>query len=88
MNPLEQWMADAKAELGIDLDVDADELLDMTAVVAHKVTRVAAPLTAFLVGYAAAQAGGGSAAVTAASRKVAELAERLAERDPGSSSTT
>jgi hypothetical protein len=88
MSTLQDWLVAAKAELGIDLDVDVDELLDMTAVVAHKVTRVAAPLTAFLVGYAAAQAGGGSAAVTAASRKVAELAERLAERDPGSSSTT
>ena len=88
MSTLQDWLVAAKAELGIDLDVDVDELLDMTAVVAHKVTRVAAPLTAFLVGYAAAQAGGGSAAVTAASRKVAEFAERLAERDPGSSSTT
>jgi hypothetical protein len=88
MSTLQDWLVAAKAELGIDLDVDVDELLDMTAVVAHKVTRVAAPLTAFLVGYAAAQAGGGSAAVTAASRKVAALAERLAERDPGGSSTT
>ena len=83
MNPLEQWMADAKAELGIDLDVDVDELLDMTAVVAHKVTRVAAPLTAFLVGYAAAQAGGGPAAVSEASRRVAALAESRGEPDPG-----
>ena len=83
MNPLEQWLADAKAELGIDLDVDADELLDMTAVVAHKVTRVAAPLTAFLVGYAAAQAGGGPAAVSEVSRRVAALAASRGEPDPG-----
>jgi len=76
-------LADAKAELGIDLDVDADELLDMTAVVAHKVTRVAAPLTAFLVGYAAAQAGGGPAAVSEVSRRVAALAASRGEPDPG-----
>ena len=76
MITLEQWVALAKAELDIDLDVDIAELLDMTKVVAHKVARPAAPLTAFLVGYAAAQAGGGPAAVAAASGKAAALAER------------
>jgi Domain of unknown function (DUF6457) len=76
MSTLQQWVEDAKTELGIDLDVDVTELLDMTKVVAHKVARPAAPLTAFLVGYAAAQAGGGPAAVTTASRKVAALAEQ------------
>jgi hypothetical protein len=83
MSTLQEWLAAAKAELGIDLDVDVDELLDMTKVVAHNVARVAAPLTAFLVGYAAAQAGGGPAAVAAASRKAAALAER--QEEPGSS---
>lgn len=81
MITLEQWVALAKAELDIDLDVDITELLDMTKVVAHKVARPAAPLTAFLVGYAAAQAGGGPDAVTAASRKAAALAER--QEEPG-----
>jgi hypothetical protein len=76
MSTLEEWLASAKAELDIDLEVDVAELLDMTKVVAHNVARIAAPLTAFLVGYAAAQAGGGPAAVAAASRKVAALAER------------
>jgi hypothetical protein len=79
MDTLERWVAAAKAELDIDLDVDIDELLDMTKVVAHKVARPAAPLTAFLVGYAAAQAGGGPAAVVTASQKVAVLAERQEE---------
>ena len=83
MSTLEQWLVDAKAELGIDIEVDVDELLDMTKVVAHNVARPAAPLTAFLVGYAAAQAGGGPAAVVRASRKAAALA---AQRD-GSSDT-
>jgi hypothetical protein len=83
MSTLQEWLAAAKAELGIDLDVDVDELLDMTKVVAHNVARVAAPLTAFLVGYAAAQAGGGPAAVAVASRKAAALAER--QEEPGSS---
>ena len=43
MSTLEQWLTAAKAELGIDLDVDVDELLDMTKVVAHEVARPAAP---------------------------------------------
>ncbi|ORA26942.1 DUF6457 domain-containing protein [Mycobacterium aquaticum] len=76
MSTLEQWLVAAKAELGIDIEVDVDELLDMTKEVAHNVARPAAPLTAFLVGYAAARAGGGPAAVVAASRKAAALAAR------------
>ncbi|MGW4896595.1 DUF6457 domain-containing protein [Kitasatospora sp. NPDC004240] len=75
---MKSWIAAVRNELGIDLDVDEQvtELLGMTRVVAHGVARPAAPLTAFLVGYAAARAGGGPAAVTAANRRVGELAER------------
>lgn len=73
---LDDWMAEVRAELGIDLDVDVPGLLDLARVVAHGVARPAAPLTAFLVGYAAAQRGGGPEAVTEASRRIAELAER------------
>lgn len=75
---LDDWMAEVAAELGIDLDVDVHGLLDLARVVAHGVARPAAPLTAFLVGYAAAQQGGGPAAVAEASRRTAELAERWA----------
>lgn len=72
---VKKWIEAAKAELDIDLDVDVAELLDMTKVVAHNVARPAAPLTAFLVGYAAAQVGGGPAAVAEACRKITALAE-------------
>lgn len=75
---LNDWIAEAKTELGIDLEVDVPGLLDMTKDVAHGVARPAAPLTAFLVGYAAAQAGGGAEAVAEANRKVAALARRWA----------
>ena len=78
MSILDDWITAAKAELDLDLAVDVNELLDMTKVVAHNVARPAAPLTAFLVGYAAAQAGGGPAAVTDASRRMESLAERRA----------
>jgi hypothetical protein len=45
------------------------------------VARPAAPLTTFLVGYAAAQAGGGPEAVAEASRKATALALRWAAED-------
>jgi hypothetical protein len=60
----------------IDLDIDVTGLLDTTKVVAHNVARPVAPLAAFLVGYAAAQRGGGEAAVSEASRTAARLAEQ------------
>jgi hypothetical protein len=75
---LDDWIAAVKTELGIDLDVDVPGLLDMTREVAHGVARPAAPLTAFLVGYAAATAGGGQEAVAEANRKAAALAVRWA----------
>lgn len=75
---MRKWIEDVKSELGVDLDVDVAELLDMTKVVAHGVARPAAPLTSFLVGYAAAQAGGGPEAVAEANRRVTALAERWA----------
>ncbi|MFJ3664529.1 DUF6457 domain-containing protein [Streptomyces sp. NPDC090119] len=81
---MHEWIAAAKSELGIDLDVDVAGLLDMTKVVAHEVARPAAPLTSFLVGYAAALQGGGADAVSEANRKVTELAEQwAAERENG-----
>jgi molybdopterin-guanine dinucleotide biosynthesis protein A len=79
-NVLEEWITAVKDELGIELDVDTGALLDLARDAAHGVARPAAPLTTFLVGYAAAQAGsGGPAAVAEAARKAAALAARWAE---------
>jgi hypothetical protein len=82
---LDEWIAAAKTELGIDLDVDTGVLLDLARDAAHGVARPAAPLTTFLVGYAAAQAGGGPEAVREAARKAAALALRWAEESDGDS---
>ncbi|MDH6451477.1 molybdopterin-guanine dinucleotide biosynthesis protein A [Streptomyces sp. SAI-149] len=82
---LDEWISAVKDELGIDLDVDTGVLLDLARDAAHGVARPAAPLTTFLVGYAAAQAGGSPEAVAEASRKAAALALRWAdeaEEDP------
>ncbi|MET7288079.1 DUF6457 domain-containing protein [Streptomyces sp. NPDC005573] len=78
MSRMYEWIDAAKAELGIDLDVDVKELLDMTKVVAHEVARPAAPITSFLVGYAAALRGGGPAAVSEADALMTKLAGRWA----------
>ncbi|MGP3941326.1 MULTISPECIES: DUF6457 domain-containing protein [Streptomyces] len=76
---LDEWITAVKAELGIDLDVDTAALLDLARDAAHGVARPAAPLTTFLVGYAAAQKGGGPEALAAATEKAAALAARWAE---------
>lgn len=84
MTGLEEWTEAVKQELGIELDVDIAAVLDMTRVAAHNVQRPAAPLTSFLVGYAAASRGGGAAAVAEALRQARELAERHVDgAEPG-----
>ncbi len=78
---LDEWISAVKDELGIDLDVDTGVLLDLARDAAHGVARPAAPLTTFLVGYAAARAGGDADAVAEAARKAVALANRWAEED-------
>lgn len=82
-NVLDEWTAAVKTELGIDLDVDTTVLLDLARDAAHGVARPAAPLTTFLVGYAAAQRGGSARDVAETARRAAELANRwAAEAEP------
>ena len=71
---LDEWVAALSAELGVELTVDVRLLLDVARDAAHQVDRPAAPLTTFLVGYAAAGRGGGAEAVAEA----AATAQRLA----------
>jgi uncharacterized protein DUF6457 len=53
MNTLEQWTAQACAELGLDPTmIDTKTVLDLARDVAHGVARPAAPLTAYLLGVA------------------------------------
>ncbi|MGW5775845.1 NTP transferase domain-containing protein [Streptomyces sp. NPDC003863] len=81
---LDEWITAVKDELGIELDVDTGVLLDLARDAAHGVARPAAPLTTFLVGYAAARAGeGGPEAVAEAARKAAALAQRWAAEEDG-----
>ena len=58
---LDDWVAALAAELDVDpAAVDVRHLLDVARDAAHQVDRPAAPLTTFLVGYAAGLRGGGA----------------------------
>lgn len=71
---LDDWTAALARELSVDLDVDVGLLLDVARDAAHSVERPAAPVTTFLVGYAAALAGGGPDAVARAAERASALA--------------
>jgi hypothetical protein len=77
---LDAWAARLVRALGLpdDLVVDIPEVLDLARDAAHGVARPAAPLTTFLVGYAAGLAGGSRAELD---RAVA-TATALATADP------
>jgi Domain of unknown function (DUF6457) len=57
---LQDWTDLLCDELDIELDLDITQVLDLARDAAHAVERPAAPVTAFLVGYAAAARGGGT----------------------------
>ncbi len=67
MSTLEDWLRETTAALQLPADsVPADlrtDLLDVTRDVAHHVTRVAGPLTTYLLGLAVARGMAPSAAV-------------------------
>jgi hypothetical protein len=81
---LAAWVADLAAALEVDAAaLDRNLLLDVARDAAHGVARPAAPLTTFLVGYAAGLRGGGTDAIADA----AATAQRLAaEHAPDSAS--
>jgi hypothetical protein len=78
---LESWVEVVRRELGIELEVDRDLILDVTKEVAHNVARPAAPLTAYLIGLAI----GGGADPAAAAARVTELARGWSAEEAGSS---
>ncbi|WP_431983865.1 DUF6457 domain-containing protein [Streptomyces qinglanensis] len=80
---LDEWISAVKTELGVELDVDTSALLALARDAAHGVARPAAPLTTFLVGYAAAQAGSSPQDVARATEAAARLARRWADESDG-----
>lgn len=55
---LTQWTDRLCEALGIDPELEVDAILDLARDAAHQIDRPAAPLTTFLVGYAAGARGG------------------------------
>lgn len=78
---LPTWTDHVRDALGIETAVDLKGLLDATRDVAHAVERPAAPVTAFLIGYAAAQRGGTAADVDAVTAEVLELVAAWPSQD-------
>ncbi len=72
---LEAWIAQVTTELGIAAPGDIDAILDVAKHAAHSVERPAAPVTTYLLGYAAAQGADPS--------RVAETLARLAQEFDG-----
>ena len=76
---LDEWVARLATELGLSpAVVDIGLVLDLARDAAHGIARPAAPLTTFVVGYAAALAGGSPEDV----RRIAAIATRLATEEP------
>ena len=75
---LEEWTRALARELDLDTAVDVRRMLDVARVAAHSVDRPAAPLTTYLVGYAAGLRGGSPEVVAAASERANALAEQWA----------
>lgn len=76
---LDDWVARLSAALDVpDGIIDRDLVLDLARDAAHAVARPAAPLTTFLVGYAAARGDGSPETI----RRLADVASALA-RDAG-----
>ena len=72
---MDEWITRLCDALDVPIaDVDVNAVLDLARDAAHNVDRPAAPITTYIVGYAAAQRGGGGRAVT----HVTELAAALA----------
>jgi len=79
---LQEWTDSLAERLGVELNVDLRLVLDLARDAAHKVERPAAPVTTFLVGYAAALAGGTSQDVARAADVARALTEEVPRAEP------
>lgn len=70
---LQQWTDLVRDELDIEVAPDLRTILDLARDVAHGVERPAAPVTAFLIGYAAAARGGTTADIEAVATAVRDI---------------
>jgi hypothetical protein len=80
---LAAWVTELAAALNVDpKDLDRDAILDVARDAAHGIARPAAPLTTFLVGYAAGLRGGNAEAVADAVATAQRLATQRTKDSP------
>lgn len=72
---LHDWIDEACDALDLDIEVDEGLILDLTKVVADNVVKVAAPISAYILGYAAGQADASPEEVERLSARAQALAE-------------
>jgi hypothetical protein len=78
---LTDWINELCDVLEIDPEVDRDLVLDLARDAAHNVERPAAPITTYLLGYAAALHNAGPAKLEQLAGAASELAERFGGSD-------
>jgi hypothetical protein len=77
---LDAWADEVRTALGIDADVDVKAVLGLAGVAAHAIVRPAAPLTTYLVGFAAGRAAARGDDPAAAAAEATRIAKDLAAR--------
>lgn len=77
---LDGWADEVRAALGIEDEVDVKAVLGLAGVAAHSIVRPAAPLTTYLVGFAAGRAAASGADPVAAAADATRIARELARR--------
>lgn len=81
---LDRWTESLAAALGIPADaIDRDAVLGLAGTVAHAIVRPAAPITTYLVGYAAGRDAGRSDAFAAAAATARALARANNDKNAG-----
>jgi hypothetical protein len=83
---LDDWVIKLSQELDVARDdIAISEILDLARDAAHAVARPAAPITAFIVGYAAGLRGGGRETIAQLVREaLTAIASELPPEDPKS----
>jgi len=73
---LHDWIDELMDVLDLDAEIDEGLILEVARQAAHRVVRPAAPISTYLLGYAAALAGGGVTETEALAARVLDLAEK------------
>ena len=78
---LHDWIDELCDVLDIDAEIDEGLILDLARDAAHAVDRPAAPISTFLLGYAAAQRGGSPEVLEELAGRATALAEKWGGED-------